>query len=88
MPIEAVGRKDPALAAALKGERSAPERKVGYYVGKRPLKLGKETLQPGDEIPEAARFPRLESWIRSGAIVEGEPNSIEPQPFSVASAGG
>lgn len=77
MPIAAKGRKDETLAAALR-EQKEPDADVGFYVGKRALKLGKETLEPGDEIPEARYWPRREAWLRSGSIVEGPPNEVEP----------
>lgn len=75
MPIAARGRKDPALAAALRGEAPlAPA--VDYFVGRKPLKVGEETRQPGDPVPEAASWPRLESWINTGRIVT-QPKSAE-----------
>lgn len=72
MPIESRGQKDPALAARIKAG-ALPEEDVvdvEYVVGRRQLKVGEETRQPGDPIPEAAQWPRLESWLRSGAIAQ------------------
>ena len=83
MTIAASGRKDPELAARM----ASPEPKksdVGYYVGASGLKFGNQRLAPGDEIPEARFFPRLEAWIRTGKIVEGPPNELEPESWTVA----
>lgn len=75
MPIEARGRRDPALAAALKAGQPPVVTEWEYVVGRRPLKVGEETRQPGDPLPEAASWPRLESWLRSGAVVQRPPSA-------------
>src|SRR5438270_14091975 len=78
MRIEARGKKDPTLAARLKAG-VLPEDEVSeweYVVGRRPLKVGEETRQPGDPIPEAASWPRLESWLRSGAVIQRPPTAV------------
>lgn len=75
MPIESRGRKDPALAAAIKAGKPPETTQWEYVVGRRALKVGEETRQPGEAIPEAAEWPRLESWIRSGAIVQRTPTA-------------
>lgn len=41
-----------------------------YIVGARPLKHEGEWLQPGDIVPGAEKWNRLESWIRWRRIVE------------------
>lgn len=74
MPIESSGRRDPALAAAIKAGKPPVVTQWEYVVGRRPLKVGEETRQPGDPIPEAESWPRLESWLRSGAVVQLPPS--------------
>lgn len=69
MPIEARGRRDPALAARMRGEAPEPVQDYDYFVGRRPLKVGQETRPPGAPIPEAGTWPRLDSWISTGSIV-------------------
>lgn len=41
-----------------------------YRVGRRPIKHGRKTYQPGAYFPLASRMPRLESWLRTGMIVQ------------------
>lgn len=54
--------KREALAQAYKNAR--------YKVGRKPLKMGTRTLKPGTPVIGAESWPRLESWLRAGAIVE------------------
>jgi hypothetical protein len=49
--------------------RSKP-REVFYVVGRKPIKHGKRTFQPGEYFPVATRLPRLESWLRTGMLVQ------------------
>ena len=94
MPIEARGKKDPALAAAIKAGRLPTQTvAVDYVIGRKALRVGKELRQPGDPIPEAASWPRLESWLRSGAIearpagsVAQEPSNEPSEPVTVPAA--
>lgn len=39
------------------------------YIVARPLKVGDRTAQPGEELPEAARWPNVKSYISGGYIV-------------------
>jgi hypothetical protein len=41
-----------------------------YEVGRRPLLHDGLLLQPGDPVPGAENWPRVESWERSGRIVK------------------
>lgn len=89
MPIESRGKKDPALAARLKAGVLPQDEAVEYeyVVGRRPLKVGDETRQPGEPIPEAAEWTRLESWLRSGAVIQRPPTAVhvaKPRPAAPA----
>lgn len=42
------------------------------YVARRPLKIGSKKFKPGDPVPEAASWTRVEAWVRSGYIDEVE----------------
>jgi hypothetical protein len=42
------------------------------YVARRPLKIGAKKFKPGDAVPEAASWTRVEAWVRSGYIEEVE----------------
>lgn len=42
-----------------------------YLVGRKPLKVGSEMLQPGEVVPDAHTWPRVEAWVRSGWLKEG-----------------
>ena len=47
-----------------------PKTPVGpVYVARKTLRLNGRTIKPGTEVPEAASWPRVESWVRSGYIV-------------------
>jgi hypothetical protein len=79
MPIASAGKKDPALAAAIKAGRIPDVSPAfDYVVGRKPLRVGSETRRPGDPVPEAATWPRLESWVRSGAIIAKPAGSVTP----------
>ena len=43
------------------------------YIARKPMTLGERKIRIGDVVPEAAGWPRVESWVRSGyiEIVEG-----------------
>jgi len=54
-------------------ERSEPGATGGVkFIARRPMKIGQKRFRPGDEVPEAASWTRVESWIRSGYIDEVE----------------
>lgn len=92
MPIEARGKKDPVLAQAIKAGRLPAQAPVyDYVVGRKSLRVGTEVRQPGDPIPEAASWPRLESWLRSGAVEQRPAGSVpqnaaEPQQTATPEA--
>lgn len=48
---------------------------VHYVVDRHPLRVGEQVLQPGEWVPNAHTFTRIESWIRAGRLrmVEGPP---------------
>lgn len=68
--------------AAARRERSAPHTppasaapetplpETVYAVGRRPLNYEGVLLQPGDPVPGAERWTRVESWERAGLIVK------------------
>lgn len=64
VPATQVRRRKPAVVAEPAGPR---------YVARKPMTLGDRRIRIGDLVPEAAKWPRLESWVRSGYIdiVEG-----------------
>lgn len=37
-----------------------------YVVGRKPLRVGSKFLQPGEVVPDAHKWPRVESWVRTG----------------------
>jgi hypothetical protein len=43
------------------------------FVARKTLKLNGRTIRPGEQVPEASGWPRVESWVRAGYIelVEG-----------------
>lgn len=40
-----------------------------YVVGVRPLLWHGFTLQPGESVPDAHEWPRLEAWVRAKRVV-------------------
>ena len=41
----------------------------GYkYVARKTLRLNGRTVKPGTDVPEAASWPRVESWVRAGYL--------------------
>lgn len=41
----------------------------GYkYVARKTLRLNGRTIKPGTDVPEAASWPRVESWVRAGYL--------------------
>lgn len=41
----------------------------GYkYVARKTLRLNGRTIKPGTDVPEAASWPRVESWVRTGYL--------------------
>ena len=46
---------------------SAPKR---YIVARRPIKDGVRTYKPGDVFPKAHELPRLDTWLRTGMLIE------------------
>lgn len=58
-------------------KQAAPREEPGatggvQYVARRPLKVGAKKFKPGDVVPEAASWTRVEAWVRSGYIDEVE----------------
>jgi hypothetical protein len=49
-----------------KGEDSGSR----YVVGRKPLKSGTTMLMPGMPVPGAENWLRVESWVRSGHLVD------------------
>ena len=38
------------------------------YIARKPMKIGNKRFKIGDPVPEASRWPRVESWLRAGYI--------------------
>lgn len=57
---EPVAREEPGATGGVK------------YVARRQLKIGAKRFKPGDAVPEAASWTRVEAWVRSGYIEEVE----------------
>lgn len=61
-----------ALQARLAALASPPQLALServYVVGRRPMKIpGGITLQPGETVPGASGWPRLEGYVRTGAL--------------------
>ena len=38
------------------------------YVARKPMTIGDKKIKIGDLVPEAAKWPRVEAWVRSGYI--------------------
>lgn len=58
-------------------KKAAPREEPGAtggvkFVARRPMKIGAKKFRPGDEVPEAASWTRVESWIRSGYLDQVE----------------
>lgn len=56
--------------AAAQGQPEAPEGLKRYIVAKKPLLDGEKVYKPGDVYPKAHLLPRLESWLRTGRLIE------------------
>ena len=55
--------------AANKAAKPAAKKVVGpHYVALKKMQIGSRKIRPGDNVPEADSWPRVESWIRSGYI--------------------
>ena len=61
-------RPMPAKSPAKPKRPSGPK-----YVARKPMTIGSKKIKVGDLVPEAAKWPRVEAWVRSGYIdvVEG-----------------
>lgn len=42
---------------------------IFYVVGRRPLRHQGKVLQPGEEVPGAAEWPRIEAWVSARSVV-------------------
>jgi hypothetical protein len=67
----------PRKPRAEKPKQAEPREEPGAtggvrYIARRPLKIGSKKFKPGDPVPEAASWTRVEAWIRSGYIDEVE----------------
>ena len=70
------GRRSPGLLVPVKRQEASPNtvrQDIGpdyaYKVGRRAIKMGEYTLQPGEPVLGAELWPRIESWVRTGALV-------------------
>lgn len=69
MPARTTPVRRPAPPSPLvPGGAAHPLEKV--YVARRILKVGKDRIMPGQVIPGAEKWTRLESWVRAGAVEE------------------
>ena len=60
-------KRAPAKKAAAKPVE--PAGKV-YLCGAKPLRMGAMILEPGDPVPGAAGWPRVDAWVRARRLVE------------------
>ena len=60
------GRRDPALLRATK-----PQEAEGtvYVCGRKPIKHGDQVFQPGELVPGAESWLRIESRVRTGVLI-------------------
>lgn len=58
-------RPMPVKAAA---KPRVPKPKGPQYVARKPMQIGEKKFKKGDLVPEAAKWPRVEAWVRSGYI--------------------
>jgi|LauGreDrversion4_2_1035121.scaffolds.fasta_scaffold1435676_2 hypothetical protein len=47
------------------------------YVARKRLKIGDRVILPGETVPEAAEWPRVESWVHSGHIEDVPSHKFE-----------
>jgi hypothetical protein len=38
------------------------------YVARKSMQIGSRKIKPGDLVPEAGSWPRVESWVRAGYL--------------------
>lgn len=38
------------------------------YICRKPLKIGTRKFKPGEKVPEASKWTRVESWVRAGYL--------------------
>jgi len=38
------------------------------YVARKPMQIGSRKIKPGETVPEAGSWPRVESWVRAGYL--------------------
>ena len=70
------GRRSPGMLVPVKRQETSPDavcQEIGpyytYKVGRRAIKMGEYMLQPGEPVLGAELWPRIESWVRTGALV-------------------
>lgn len=62
--VALVKRRAPRKRAAV-----APVVPAGpKFVARKTLRLNGRVIKPGTEVPEAASWPRVESWVRAGYL--------------------
>lgn len=70
---EAAKREAARIHKALPELQAAPEATDAprqYIVARRPILDGERVYKPGEVWPGANRLPRLESWLRTGRLIE------------------
>jgi len=72
--FEAVEVSDQVRPKVVRKSASARVKVSGpRYVARKPMQMGDRKIKIGDLVPEAAKWPRVEAWVRCGYIelVEG-----------------
>ena len=46
----------------------AQKPKGPVYVARKSMQIGGRKIKPGEVVPEAGSWPRVESWIRAGYL--------------------
>ena len=49
-------------------KKAAAKQAGPKYVARKPMQIGDKKIKIGDLVPEAAKWPRVEAWVRSGYI--------------------
>ena len=69
MTAPAAKKAAPKKAAAPKKTEQLPAAPVGpVYTARRVLTVGDKKYKPGDVVPEANGWTRVETWVRAGYI--------------------
>ena len=76
------GRRSPDLLARPEPPVAAPGPSVEIYyvVGKKPLRFRGTVLQPGEEVPGAGEWTRIEAWVNARQVVRCSRLAVPAEP--------